>query len=276
MKGRHLREQLLSGKKVYGTLLVSDSPFWPTVVDKIPGLDFIFIDTEHITIDDGRLSWMCRTYDAMGLPPVVRIPEPEPYRATKVLDMGARGIIAPYVETAEQVRRLAGAVKFRPLKGQQLEKLLSGDTGAVSEATKAYLPGFNPDNILIINIESRPAIDALDDMLGIDGIDAVLIGPHDLSINLGFPEDYLNPEFIRAAGEILSKARAAGKGAGIHFVYTDKGFEQEIAWAKEGANLIVHSADAIVFRQAMAREIAEIRRALGDAVAQSGADDISI
>ena len=72
MKGSQIRKRLLSGERVYGTLLVSGSPFWPTVVDKIPGLDFVFIDTEHITIDDAMLSWMCRTYDAMGLAPIVR------------------------------------------------------------------------------------------------------------------------------------------------------------------------------------------------------------
>jgi 2-keto-3-deoxy-L-rhamnonate aldolase RhmA len=264
MNGRQLRERLRAGKRVYGTLLVSDSPFWPTVVGKIPGLDFVFIDTEHITIDDTSLSWMCRTYDAMGLAPVVRIPEPEPYRATKVLDMGAKGIIAPYVETVEQVRRLVGAVKFRPLKGKRLEQLLSGDSDAVSPPALEYLPGFNSENVLIINIESRPAMDNLEDLLAIEELDGVLVGPHDLSINLGFPEDYANPGFVTAVSQILERARSAGKGAGIHYVYTNRGFQQEITWAKADANLILHSADAIVFRQGMTREISALRKELGD------------
>ncbi|MBT3272905.1 MAG: aldolase [Spirochaetales bacterium] len=266
MKGSQIRERLLSGQRVYGTLLVSDSPFWPTVVDKIPGLDFVFIDTEHITIDDARLSWMCRTYDTMGLAPVVRIPDQDPTRATKVLDMGARGIIAPYVENTDQVMKLAGAVKYRPLKGRKLERLLSGDSKAVSDAARAFLPEFNRDNMLIINIESQPAIDNLDDLLAVQGLDAVLIGPHDLSINLGFPEEYTNPDFVAAVTGILEKARAAGKGAGIHYTYTDTGFDQEIRWVKSGANLIIHSADAIAFRQALAREIGILRETLGDRV----------
>ena len=69
MKGKELREALRSGRRVYGTLVVSDSPMWPTTVGQMSELDFVFIDTEHQAIDRSKLSWMCRTYDAMGLAP---------------------------------------------------------------------------------------------------------------------------------------------------------------------------------------------------------------
>src|SRR5258707_5272328 len=116
MTPTQLRAALRAGRPVYGTLIVSDSPRWPASVAQI-GLDFVFIDTEHIAIDRHPLSWMCHTYAALGLPPIVRIPSPDPYEATKILDGGAVGIVAPYVEAADQVRALRGAVKLRPLKG---------------------------------------------------------------------------------------------------------------------------------------------------------------
>ena len=68
-----LKEALHSGQKVFGTLIVSPSPAWPKVVGDC-GLDFVFIDTEHTALDRESVSWMCRTYAAMGLPPLVRIP----------------------------------------------------------------------------------------------------------------------------------------------------------------------------------------------------------
>ena len=100
MDSSELKRRLRAGERAYGTLIVSPSPRWPDMVAKL-GLDFVFIDTEHIAIDRDRLSWMCQTYRGLGLPPLVRIPSPDPYQACMVLDGGAAGVIAPYLETAD-------------------------------------------------------------------------------------------------------------------------------------------------------------------------------
>ena len=265
MKGQELAEALQSGRRVYGTLIVSTSPHWPVVVNSL-GLDFVFIDTEHIPIQRDTLSWMCRTYGALGLAPIVRIPEPDPFQACMVLDGGASGIIVPYVETAHQVRVLQGAAKLRPLKGRRLTEILDG-TSNLELALAQYLGEHNEDHVLIVNIESRPAMEALDEIVAVPGLDGVLIGPHDLSVSLGIPEQYDNPKFDEAVRTIISKARAAGIGAGIH--YSGK-LEREVAWAKAGANLIVHSSDITAFAQGMHADIHRIRQALGDAKAAGG------
>ena len=123
MNGTELGHALRNGRRAYGTLIVSPSPSWPNLVATI-GLDFVFIDTEHIPIDRHDLSWMCRTYRAMNIAPVVRIPSPDPYQACTVLDGGACGVVAPYIESAEQVQKLVGAVKLRPIKGRKLNQIL--------------------------------------------------------------------------------------------------------------------------------------------------------
>ncbi|MCD6394306.1 MAG: aldolase, partial [Planctomycetes bacterium] len=146
-----LRQNLLSGQTVLGTLIVSPSPRWPDSVRGC-GLDFVFIDTEHIAIDRAQLSWMCQTYAAIGLPPLVRIPSPDPYSATMVLDGGAAGIIAPYVETARQTQVLHGAVKLRPLKGHKLEQILEGVK--IESQLDTYISDGAKDRLLIVNIES--------------------------------------------------------------------------------------------------------------------------
>ena len=73
-----LKNALHNGGPVFGTLIVSPSPFWPKVISDC-GLDFVFIDTGHIALDRSQVSWMCRCYKAMGLPPLVRIVSPSPY-----------------------------------------------------------------------------------------------------------------------------------------------------------------------------------------------------
>ncbi|MDD9269571.1 HpcH/HpaI aldolase/citrate lyase family protein [Paenibacillus sp. GCM10023248] len=259
MNNKELQNHLHNGQRVYGTLIVSTSPRWPTEVKKL-NLDFVFIDTEHMSIDRDMLSWMCRAYTASGLAPIVRIPSPDPYEASKAMDAGAAGIVAPYIETPEQVQALRGAVKLRPIKGKKLGNILS-ETDKPVEPLKSYLEEFNSGNILIVNIESGPALEALDEILQVPQLDGVLIGPHDLSCSLNVPEQYDHPVFKEAVSTIIRKARAANVAAGIHYFW---GVEQEIAWGQEGMNLFVHASDMTAFTAQMSRDINEIKQRLGD------------
>src|SRR3954447_17144580 len=110
-----------------------------------------------------------QTFAALDLPPVVRIPCPDPFEACKALDGGAAGIIAPYIETPEQVRQMVGATRFRPLKGRRLAEVLAND-GLMGQALRDYLGHRNADTLLILNIESAPAIESLDAILAVPGV----------------------------------------------------------------------------------------------------------
>jgi 4-hydroxy-2-oxoheptanedioate aldolase len=257
MNAAELIESLRAGQNVFGTLIVSSSPRWPEAVRGC-GLDFVFIDTEHIALDRAQVSWMCQTYAALGLAPIVRIPAPDPFAATMALDGGAAGVIAPYVEHAEQVRALRGAVKLRPIKGQILQQLLEGQES--EPELNAYLQHGAKDRLLIVNIESVPAIAALDEILAVPGLDAVLIGPHDLSCSLGRPEQYDRPEFLSACETIFRKARAAGIGAGIHYWGT---VEEQARFLSLGANMLIHSADITLFQKHLRLELEAVKKAAG-------------
>jgi 2-keto-3-deoxy-L-rhamnonate aldolase RhmA len=273
MIGQTFCEALRSGKRLYGTLLVSNAPEWPVEVGKL-GLDFVFLDTEHISPNRGTLSSLCRTYAAMNLNPIVRIASPNPTLAAMALDGGAGGIIAPYIESADQVQALRGAVKLRPLKGQKLAEILDGKQGALEPELAAYLEKRNRDLALIIMIESWPGIEALDDILAVPQLDAVLIGPHDLSCSLGIPEQYDHPDLDSAVRTIIEKARAYGVGAGMHFLGNMQ--RQEIAWIRAGANLIIHSADIIAFSKTIQSEISHLKEVIGDSELPQPGDEINI
>jgi 4-hydroxy-2-oxoheptanedioate aldolase len=266
-----IKRRLHSGERVYGTLIVSPSPRWPDSVARI-GLDFVFIDTEHIALDRHQLSWMCQTYRALGLPAIVRIPSPDPYLASMALDGGACGIIAPYVETAAQARELVGAVKLRPLKGKRLGGILNR-TESPEPDLNAYLEQRSADNLVILNIESVPAVAALDEILAVPGIDAVLIGPHDLSCSMGYPEQYDRPEFEQTVRRVFERARAKGVGAGIH---SWMGLSREAEWGRAGANLIIHEADISIFVRTATAELRELRAMLGDAPSGKRGPDSAI
>ena len=261
MNGKLFRQKLHSGERVYGTMIVSDSPKWISAVSGL-GLDFVFIDTEHIANDRKQVAWMCQAYEALGITPIVRINRPDPYLACQTLDGGAQGIIAPYVESPEEVRELVGAVKYRPLKGKRLRDMLEGRI-SLEPAAQEYLANNNVNNSLIVNIESIPALKALDDILAVPGLDGVLVGPNDLTTSLGIPEQYHHRAYIEAVDEIIRKGRAHNIGVGNHVVIKD-GAAQEIRWAKLGMNMIVHWTDYYAFRYGLMDSLAQIKRGVGD------------
>jgi len=266
MNPTELKTALKAGRRVYGTLIVSPSPRWPDVVAGI-GLDFVFIDTEHIALDRAQVSWMCQTYRARGLPPIVRIPSPDPYQACMVLDGGAAGIIVPYIETPDHPHAIRGAVKLRPIKGERLEAALR-NPAALEPELQAYVDRNNRDSLFVINVESTPALARLDELLAVPGLDAVLIGPHDLSCSLGIPERYDDPRFEEALLGIIRRARAAGVAAGIHWWGATERFGP---WIEAGLNLIICSTDLTAMRQKLEGDIRGLRKRNGDAPAGGAA-----
>lgn len=249
-----LKQKLIGGNTVYGTCITTNAPRWPGLV-AAANLDFVFLDTEHIAIDRSELSKMCNTYQALGLTPIVRIPKPDPYQASQVIDDGAIGVIAPYLEDVEEIKELIGATKYRPLKGEKLKAILYNDQLPSTEL-KSYLDQYNFGNLCIANIESIPAVDRLDALLSIDGLDGVFIGPHDLSINMGIPEQYDHPEFIKTVKVIIEKARKYTLGVGIHFSMEP---ERQLYWIKEGVNIVIHSSDMALFSQRLKADMALLK-----------------
>ncbi|UCG58330.1 MAG: hypothetical protein JSU70_02255 [Phycisphaerales bacterium] len=259
MDTKEFLECLRTGRRLYGTAVLSSSPLWPLAV-KRTGVDFVFIDTEHALFDRTVLAQMCVAYKAAGLPPLVRIGSPAPQEARSVLDGGASGILAPYIESPEQVRALVGAAKLRPLKGERLRAVLQKQETLESEL-EDYLRDWNKENFLMINIESIPAVERLDAILAEPGLDGVIIGPHDLSLSLGLPEHYHDPQFKEIVQRIITTARERGLGVGIHF---SQEAELQIKWAKAGANIIMHSSDMALFEQGLRDDLTRIRRHLGE------------
>ena len=266
-----MKRSLHAGHPLFGTLVTSTAP---KSVEALAGLgiDCVMIDTEHIPMGWDALGWMCRAYRGAGIVPIVRIPRADPFEACRALDMGAGGIIAAYIETAKEVSLLRGATKLRPLKGKKLDDILRGRTPLVGELAD-YIHDRNQNNILLVNIESVAAIEALDEILGVPDLDGVLVGPHDLSCSLGHPEQYDHPAFEQALGRIIAKARAGNVGVGIHNLPR---LDQEIRWMKQGANLILHLSDIAFVRRGMGQGLATLRGAMGEGGQARGTGEIII
>ncbi len=266
-----LSQKLKNGNTIYGTCILSPSPIWSKNVGTA-GLDFVFLDTEHIPMDRTELTFLCQVYNAQKIAPVVRIPSPDPYAACMAKDAGAVAVLAPYIESVAQVRQMVGATKYRPLKGERLQHIINGNETLKPEM-KAYLENFNKGSLCFINIESTAAVDALEDLLDVQGLDGVIIGPHDLSVNMGLPEQYDHPDFEKTVKNIIHKARNKGVAAGIHF---PAGPERQIKWVKEGANIVLHSSDMFLFGQKLKEDMGLIKNAVGEKMDHYESPDLVI
>ena len=259
MNQNSLAGKISAGKIVYGTCISSAAPLWGKAA-RIAGLDFVFLDTEHIPLERMEVAALCQLYSAMGIAPIVRIPSPDPVRACQMLGAGATGVVAPYIEMVEQVQEMVGAIKYRPLKGKRLQKALQNPL-TVEDELKQYLENYNRDKLCIINIESIPAVENLDNLLKVPGLDGVFIGPHDLSVNMGLPEMYDHPDFEREVETIIRKCREHRIAVGIHFSESP---DRQVKWVKAGANIVVHSSDIAIFSQKLAVDIGFIRKNAND------------
>ena len=141
------------------------------------------------------------------------------------------------------------------------------------EKTQAYVEKVNAGNMAIANIESVPAMNRLDALLSVPGLDAVSIGPHDLSVSLGHPEEYDHPVFEAAVKKIIQAARGKGLAIGIHFSLEP---ERQIKWVNEGANIIIHSFDIALFTQRLIHDMNIIKKGVGDQVCGSQLGDMII
>ena len=179
------------------------------------------------------------------------------------LDGGADGIVVPYVETVAQVRAMVGAVRYRPMKGRMLDEILKG-TRQPSAKMVDFFAEHNRQKCLIIGIESVPAYENLDALIGMDGVDGVFVGPHDMTLSLGIPGEYESPEFMRVARDIAQRSRAAGIGCGVHLSQVAVGDDRFNELLEAGMNWVLYGADVALLRAEMPARLDAFRKRFGD------------
>ncbi len=254
MNGAELKAILKEGGRVFGTMLsVGRNPRWIPVLDGV-GLDYVVIDTEHNPRSRGELGDFLTMFNTTGVVPIVRIPIPDSHYVTMAMDAGAQGVLAPYCETVDQVREVVAAAKWRPLKGDAARRLI--ETGEhVSDSTKAYLEDRNKNSVAIIGIESVAAVKNLPEMLKVPGIDGIFVGPNDMSISLGYPDQYDREEYQTTVKYVIDTAGAQGIAVLVHHQTP----ELSSFWINQGARFILHGTDRRALAEGFRTEFSRLR-----------------
>jgi 4-hydroxy-2-oxoheptanedioate aldolase len=176
------------------------------------GFDWILLDTEH---SPNELPDLVAQLQAMGTgtaSPVVRAAWNDPVLIKRILDIGAQSILLPYVQTADQAQRAVESVRYPP---RGIRGVSVGSRASKFGRIKDYLRKADEEICLIVQIETRTALEELESISGVDGVDGVFLGPADLSASLGHLGEPQHPEIQSALRDAAARLARLGKAAGI-------------------------------------------------------------
>lgn len=206
-----LRTQLRNGRVTLGAWCMLPDALATEAIAGL-GFDWVCIDLQHGGMDLETAVHMIRAADLAGVTPVVRVPWNEPGIIGRVLDAGALGLIVPMIEDAAGARAVVDAARYPPVGRRSF-----GPTRVGLRDGPGYFADADQRIAVIPMIETRGALDQVDAILAVDGVDAVFIGPYDLSVALGLPpgENDGEPAFDAALTRVVDACRRAGRGAAI-------------------------------------------------------------
>lgn len=234
-----LKKALNAGETCYGCWMdLAD----PTVAEILgmAGFDWLMLDGEHAPYDIRAITTQLQVLAASDTHPIVRVPVGDTYLMKQVLDAGAQTVLVPMVETADHARQLVRDVRYPP----------HGDRGVANAVVRAggfstftdYVTTADAQICLMVQVENRKGLGALDEILTLDGIDGVFIGPADLAADMGHIGDTMHPAVMDAIIDAITRIDAAGKVAG----FLSSGDEMTQKLRAAGARFIGVGSDVLL------------------------------
>jgi 2-keto-3-deoxy-L-rhamnonate aldolase RhmA len=207
MKNR-LKEILRRGDVALGATVTIGHPFVTDILGKI-GFDFINFDTQHTPLSIETVQSMMEAMSYSQTTPIVRVEWNEFSMINRALDIGAHGIVVPFVNTKEDIVKAIRSATFPP-KG-----LRSYGPLRASLRDPEYMLTTDEEILVIPQIETKKALDNMESILSVDGVEAFFVGPYDLSLSLGVFAQWKNPIFEKSLGKILEAAEKSGTTPGM-------------------------------------------------------------
>jgi 2-keto-3-deoxy-L-rhamnonate aldolase RhmA len=250
-----LRRRVLAGECVYGTMIrQARDPGAPSIF-AAAGYDFVFIDMEHGNYNMETVADLIRGAKSAGMATIIRVPRLETFFISRVLDAGAEGIMVPMTSTKEQAEEIVRYSKYTPL-GQRGFGNQTGQTDYRPLKTLDFMKEANEHTLIVAQIETREAIENVDSILSVEGIDVGLIGPNDLSISLGIPDQMGSEILTKAIDKVVEMAKRKGKATGIHIA----NIEALRKWRSKGMTVLAYSTDIGFMYNASKSSLEELKR----------------
>ncbi len=213
---------------------------------ELADLDFVLLDTEHGAFSPNQIADLVSWYRATSVTPIVRVPQLAFPMIPRTLDTGAQGIMMPNVMNAEMACQVVQAAKYAPL-GRRGLGLGGSVTAYESGDVREQMDRLNAQTAIICQIESRAALDELDAIASVPGVDVLWVGQSDLSQSLGIPGEFDHSTFLDALEAVVDCCARHGLGAGIQPNYP----AQCKAWMDLGFNVVSYSVDTALYTEAL-------------------------
>lgn len=222
------------------------------------GFDWLTIDLEHSAMDFEKSLAMISQVQGCGLPVLVRVAENDPNFIKRVMDAGANGVIVPMVNSAADAAAAVAAVKYPPAGKRGVGLARAQGYG---QRFDDYLQWLNESSVVIAQVEHIDSVRNIDDILRVEGIDGIMIGPYDLSASMGIPGKYELPEVTEAIRKVETACKKHGKPLGFHVIKADH--RAAIDKISNGYNFIAFSIDFMLLGEKVRSEMDEIRKSTG-------------
>jgi 4-hydroxy-2-oxoheptanedioate aldolase len=216
----------------------------PAVIEFIgrAGFDFILFDGEHGPISPESLEIGVMAAENVGLTPVARVPVNRPEVSLRFMDTGLAGVLVPHVDSADAAAAAVRAMKYHPLGERGLAGVRASGYGALSQTD--YCAFANAQTMLLVMIESVPAVENIERIAEVEAVDVLNIGTSDLSQSMGRPGRKDDPELIQMVEHVIKVGRAAGKSVSVGGVPSNDWQR----WANAGANWFGTSVTELMLR----------------------------
>jgi 4-hydroxy-2-oxoheptanedioate aldolase len=249
MSEMELRNRWAAGRACHGLWSLLPGVVTGEVLAR-SGADFVVVDLQHGAVAEAELPGLTAAITAAGSVPLVRTRSPLFPDIGRPLDLGARGVVVPSVRDAEHAREVVAATRYAPGGGRSIGRLSGG----------ADRP------VVVVMVETATALDDLDAVLAVEGLDGVYVGPSDLSLCLELTGAERREELRGVLSSIIARAGAAGVPVGVH-AYSG---EEAAAYAAEGATIVTTAVDVVALGEAVAHHLGVARSRSGPDGADPG------
>lgn len=252
-----LKRRLDQGDPLFGSWINTASPIVAELMAAV-GFDFLVVDAEHSAVNVSDVQRLSQAISAgeESCTPLVRLARPEYWHTKKMMDAGVGGVIAPMISSAQEASAVVAAVKYPPGGNRGVGFARSNTYGLDLESA---LANDNDRSFVCVQIETASGVRDIDEILATDGVDAILIGPYDLSASLGVTAQFDHPVYVEALDTILNACNRHQVAPGIHIVQPDP--TEVSRRLQEGYRLIGYSLDITLLSHS-AREGLQVFRDL--------------
>jgi len=239
---RHFSELKEAGRSFIGTGVMVPSAEIVEIAGYV-GFDFVIIDEEHTQFESETAIDLVRAAEAADIIPIIRVPEVSEVYLKKALDTGVSAVVVPNITDKEAAEKAVYYSRFSPIGGRGACPCVRANQ--FGKGDNSYYEKANRDVTVIALIEGAKGMENFDEILDVQGIDAIYIGPVDLSVSMGLQGDIHDPRVIEAMEQLIGKAQKKGHIVGTYCMDINDAKK----WMSKGINFIDYSTDTVMFME---------------------------